>query len=171
MLSLSLAGPGQETMYCWSGIGITVGIRSGRDGKPNVLCTMCLFSSGIGLKEAVSPWNERRGDQGKGVIEAGQCCPSAMAALGAIEREEEGRNVPMWQGSKGGFSRVAGVVQYHFVLNLTPAVLLFHVLLHSILKLSVVPVIVSAKLLLRHPLYVHAQHNEATIGRNVAVKG
>lgn len=31
-----------------------------REEKPNVLCTMCLFSSGIGLKEAVSPRDGRR---------------------------------------------------------------------------------------------------------------
>lgn len=34
--------------------------------------------------------------------------------------------MPVWQGSQGGLSRVAGVVQYHFVLNLTYAVQLFY---------------------------------------------
>jgi hypothetical protein len=94
MLSLSLAGPGQETMYCWNRIGI--GIRLGRYGNPDVLCTLCLFSSGIGLKEAaVSPWNERRGNQGReDNRRTGSAVPAPWLCWGLL-REEEGRNVPM----------------------------------------------------------------------------
>ena len=52
----------------------------------------------------------------KGVIE-GQCCASAVAARVLGERKR-GMNANV-AGIQGGFSRVAGVVQYHFVLNLT----------------------------------------------------
>lgn len=82
---LSLAGPGQETMYV--GVGIGIGIGKGREEKPNVLCTMCLFSSGIGLKEAVSPWEGMRGCQG-GNRRAVLCQRRGCAWLG----REEGRN-------------------------------------------------------------------------------
>lgn len=45
-----------------------------------------------------------------------QCCARAIAARGFLR--EEGRS-PSVAGIRGGFSRVGGVVQYHFVLNLT----------------------------------------------------
>lgn len=44
-------------------------------GKPNVLCTMCLFSSGIGLKEALLGGG--RTDQGNNrwaVLYQRHCC-------------------------------------------------------------------------------------------------
>lgn len=62
---LSLAGPGLETMY----VGVGVGGWDWdweRGEKPNVLCTICLFSSGIGLKEAVSAMGWERGGRGWG---------------------------------------------------------------------------------------------------------
>lgn len=45
-----------------------------------------------------------------------QCCARAIAARGFLREDGEGASVT---GIQGGFSRVAGVVQYHFVLNLT----------------------------------------------------
>lgn len=110
MLSLVWQALGRKPCMLEWGLGLGLG----REEKPNVLCTMCLFSSGIGLKEAVSPWEGRRGCQG-GNRRAVLCQRRGCAWL---LRGEGGMNANV-AGIQGGFSRVAGVVQYHFVLNLT----------------------------------------------------